>query len=56
VYETGTEWTLAVLPTTMVTGYGAPNGFADLNVGEFVQVFSRGDTATNINSKSAPLF
>jgi hypothetical protein len=40
LYETGTEWTQAILPATTVAGYRAPNGIADLNVGEFVQVLT----------------
>jgi hypothetical protein len=56
LYETGTEWTQAILPGTTVAGYGAPNGLADLNVGEFVQVLTRdGETAFQISSRSAPL-
>jgi PDZ domain len=56
LYETGTKWTQAILPATTVAGYGAPNGLADLNVGEFVQVLTRdGETAFQISSRSAPL-
>jgi hypothetical protein len=55
LFDTGKEWTLPINRSTLVTGYGAPNGLADLNVGEFVEIFTSGDAARNINSKSAPL-
>ena len=56
LYDTGTNWTVAVVPSTSVGGYGAPNGLLDLNVGEFVGVLTRdGVTIGQISSKSAPL-
>jgi PDZ domain len=55
LFDTGSRWTLAILPSTSVAGYGARNGLADLNVGEFVEVIARNDKAEYIYSKSAPL-
>jgi hypothetical protein len=55
LFDTGGKLTLAILPSTRVAGYGALNGLADLNVGEFVEVISRNDKAEYIYSKSAPL-
>jgi hypothetical protein len=56
LYETGTKWTLAIAASTYIGGYGAPNGLADLNLGEFVSVIRRdGETTLQISSMSAPL-
>jgi membrane-associated protease RseP (regulator of RpoE activity) len=55
MYDTGGKWTLSISPSTNVAVRGAPNGLADLSVGDFVEMFSSADAARNIISKSAPL-
>jgi hypothetical protein len=54
LYETGSVWTLAIDSSTIVAGFGA-RALSDLNLGEFVDLLSRGETATHIYSKQAPL-
>jgi hypothetical protein len=54
LFGTGSEWKLAIDSSTIVAGIGA-RGLSDLNVGEFVELFSSGDTANRIYSKAAPL-